>query len=45
MMQYRFGTFEELKFKDDEERHNMRKLEILALILTLLPKSFESTYY
>jgi hypothetical protein len=45
MMQDKLGTFEELNFKDDEEEHNMGKLEMLALTLTFLPKSFESTYY
>lgn len=45
MMQDRLGTFEKLNFKDDEEEHNMGKLEMLALTLTFLPKSSESTYY
>jgi hypothetical protein len=45
MMQDKFGKFEQLNFKDDEEEQNMGKLEMLALTLTFLPKSFESTYY
>jgi hypothetical protein len=45
MMQHKLGKFEQLNFKDDEEEQNMGKLETLALTLTFLPKSFESTYY